>query len=347
MGTDFAGARGSTRVHHEMHDEMVEGACAVTYLEKALHQQAKVLREALTLDVDDVADVLRRVERVHLVGTGSSQHAAELGAWMLRRSGLDASWWSSATAADTVDWRDHAVIVLSHTGETAFARTVRDRVLGAGTAQLITLTGPTAGWPEALRIAPREKAETYTFSYTAALLVLAKIAGRRGAPEFTDEALARTVDAVADAVAARPPDVSGLGSIVLAGSGPAAVTAREGALKLREAARLHAVGYEAEYLLHGSAVPLGAGDELILLQPAADATGLVGALGEAAAAEAVTVHEVSIDADLDPVLLQLPLTVQLQTVASRLAYARAHDPDVVITGAWRDDRLWSFGGPKQ
>jgi glucosamine--fructose-6-phosphate aminotransferase (isomerizing) len=333
-------------VHHVKHDEMVEGARAVTYLEQALRQEATVLREALTLDVDAATDVLRRVERVHLVGTGSSQHAAELGAWMLRRSGLDASWWSSSTAAGTADWRDHAVIVISHTGETAFARTVRDQVLSAGTAQLITLTGPTADWPEALRVAPREKAETYTFSYTAALLVLAKIAGRLGAPAFTDEALARAVDAAAEAAAARPPDVSGLGPIVLAGAGPAAVTAREGALKLREAARLHAVGYEAEYLLHGSAVPLGAGDELILLQPAAD-EGLVSAIGAAAAAEAVTVHEVSIDADLDPVLVQLPLTVRLQTMASRLAYDRAQDPDVVITGAWRDDRLWSFGCPVQ
>jgi glutamine---fructose-6-phosphate transaminase (isomerizing) len=333
-------------VHHEKHEVMMEGAFAVTYLEKALRQEPTVLREALALDVDAATDLLRQVGRVHLVGTGSSQHAAELGAWMLRRCGLDASWWSSSTAAGTADWRDHAVVVISHTGETAYALTVRDQVLRAGTARLITLTGPAADWPEALRVAPREKAETYTFSYTAALLVLARIAGRLGAPEFTDDALARTVDAVAEAVAARPPDVSGLGPIVLAGAGPAAVTAREGALKLREAARLHAVGFEAEYLLHGNAVPLGAGDELILLQPAAD-EGLVGAIGEAAAAEAVTVHEVSIDADLDPVLLQIPLTVRLQTMASRLAYARAQDPDVVITGAWRDDRLWSLGGPAQ
>jgi glucosamine--fructose-6-phosphate aminotransferase (isomerizing) len=317
----------------------------VTHLEEALHQEAEVLRGALALDIEPVADMLRRVERVHLVGTGTSQHAAELGAWMLRRCGLDASWWSSAAAARAADWRDHAVIVISHTAETAFARTVRDQVLRATTPQLIALTGSTAGWPDALRVAPREASETYTFSYTAALLSLAKIAGRLGAPEFTDEALAQAVDAVAEAVAAPPPGVSGLSSVVLTGAGPGAVTAREGALKLREAARVHAVGYEAEYLLHGSAVPLGPGDELVLLQPAADDDGLVGAIGEAAAAEGVTVHEVSIDAALDPVLAQLPLTVRLQVVASRLADARGHDPDVVITGAWGDNRLWSLGAP--
>ncbi|MGH3455416.1 MAG: hypothetical protein ACRDP2_13420, partial [Nocardioidaceae bacterium] len=141
------------------------------------------------------------------------------------------------------------------------------------------------------------------------------------------------------------PEVSGEGEVVVTGAGPAAITAREGALKLREAVRVRAVGYEAEYLLHGSAVPLGAGDELILLQPAADVDGLVGAVGEAAAAEGISVHEVSVGAELDPVLAQLPLTVRLQALASRLATARGHDPDTVITGAWDDDRLWSVGAP--
>jgi glucosamine--fructose-6-phosphate aminotransferase (isomerizing) len=237
------------------------------------------------------------------------------------------------------------VIVISHTGETAFARTVRDQVLDADTVPLIALTGTTAGWPGALCVAPREESETYTFSYTAALLALAKVAGGLGASEFTDEALSRAVEAVAEAVTAPSPDVSGQGTVVLTGAGPGAVTAREGALKLREAARVHAVGYETEYLLHGSAVPLGAGDELILLQPSADSDGLVGAIGAAARAEGVTVHEVSIDAELDPVLAQLPLTARLQRLASSLADARGHNPDVVITGAWQDERLWSLGAP--
>ena len=317
----------------------------MTYLEEALHQEAAVLRAALDLDVDAAVEALRGADRVDLVGTGTSQHAAELGVSMLRRCGLDARWWSSATAAREAEWRDDPVIVISHTGETAFARSVRDRVLRTGAARLIALTGATADWPNALRVAPREQSETYTLSYTAVLIALAKIAGRLGAPEFTDEALSGAVDAVAEAAAAPPPDVAGQGEVVVTGAGPAAITAREGALKLREAARVRAVGYEAEYLLHGSAVPLGAGDELILLQPAADADGLVGAVGQAATAEGVAVHEMSVDADLDPVLAQLPLTVRLQALASRLATARGHDPDTVITGAWDDERLWSLGAP--
>jgi glucosamine--fructose-6-phosphate aminotransferase (isomerizing) len=319
----------------------------VTYLEESIHQEAAVLRETLTLDVSAVTDVLRRVERVHLVGTGSSQHAAELGAWMLRRGGLDASWWSSATAARAGAWRDHAVVVLSHTGETAFARTVRDQVRSAGTAPLVTLTGTTAGWSEAVRVAPRERSETYTFGYTGTLLALARVAGELGAAEFAADALARAVDAVEEAVAAPPPGVSGTGTVVLTGAGPSAITAREGALKLREAARVHAVGYEAEYLLHGSAVPLRAGDELVLLQPDDDADGLVGAIGAAAESEGLTVHDVTVRSDLDPVLAQLPLTARFQLLAARLADAHGHDPDVVITGAWADEQLWALGGTER
>ena len=50
--------------------------------------------------------------------------------------------------------------------------------------------------------------------------------------------------------------------LVIAGAGPAAFTAREGALKLREGARVPAVGHDIEFLLHGSAVPLDRRDAL-------------------------------------------------------------------------------------
>jgi glucosamine--fructose-6-phosphate aminotransferase (isomerizing) len=48
---------------------------------------------------------------------------------------------------------------------------------------------------------------------------------------------------------------------------------------------------------------------------------------------------------LHPVLLQIPLTVRLQKLASHLADVRGVDPDTVITGAWRGDRLWEAGAP--
>ena len=72
--------------------------------------------------------------------------------------------------------------------------------------------------------------------------------------------LGRVPEAVAAAIA--DPSIDAIAQperlLVLVGAGPSAVTAREGALKVREASRFLAEGYDAEYLLHGSAVPLDA-----------------------------------------------------------------------------------------
>jgi glutamine---fructose-6-phosphate transaminase (isomerizing) len=133
--------------------------------------------------------------------------------------------------------------------------------------------------------------------------------------------------------------------LVLAGAGPAAVTAREGALKLREAARLAAEGYDAEYLLHGSAVPLGERDCLVLLQPARDEDGLLGGLGRAALAGGVAVAELDQPEPGDELLAQIPLTLRLQLLALRRAEAGGHDPDTVIAGAWTAEQLWNTGAP--
>jgi len=131
--------------------------------------------------------------------------------------------------------------------------------------------------------------------------------------------------------------------LVLAGAGPAAVTAREGALKLREAARLTAEGYDAEYLLHGSAVPLDGRDALVVL--GRDEDGLLSELAKAGRAEGVAVAEIEGEAAEDELMAQIPLTVRLQLLALRRAEAGGHDPDTVITGAWGADALWNAGSP--
>ena len=59
------------------------------------------------------------------------------------------------------------------------------------------------------------------------------------------------------------------------------MTAREGALKVREAARFPAEGYDVEYLLHGHAVPLNASDHLVTLAPP-DTQGLTAGVETAA-----------------------------------------------------------------
>jgi glucosamine--fructose-6-phosphate aminotransferase (isomerizing) len=317
-------------------------------LAETIAMQGRVLRHALELDLAPVPARLEGIERVWLVGTGTSEHAACLGAAMLATAGLDARASSAAgfvAVAPALGPAD-ALIVISHTTETAFARRVREDALAAG-ARLVTITGEGKGWPEAIEAAPAERSETYTASYLAGLLVFARLTIALGGEEWTASDLAALPGLVDGAgVEPLPVEAPPHRLIVLFGAGPAAITAREGALKLREAARVLAEGFEAEYLLHGSAVPLTADDHLIALDPAGDRSGLAPALAAAAEREGIPVARLDPPAGLHPLLAQLPLTVRLQALASRWADRQDIDPDRVILGAWADPSLWSVGAPR-
>ena len=133
--------------------------------------------------------------------------------------------------------------------------------------------------------------------------------------------------------------------LVLVGAGPSAVTAREGALKVREASRFLAEGYDAEYLLHGSAVPLDGRRPRHRALPAGP-DGLVEARGARRRDGEGPRHA----PDASPPtcrrrLAQLPLTVRLQLLALRFARERSQDPDTVIVGAWNDPATWAIGAP--
>ncbi len=236
----------------------------MTELERAIRAQPEELRRIAGLDLPSGAKRLAAGERVWLVGTGTSLHAAELGAAMFARAGVDARFASSMDFARWAPLRaGDSVVVITHTGETAYARASRKRALDAG-AQTLCITGDGVGWPEAIETGAKESSHTYTRSYTAVLAVLALIAGELGAEGLGPDAVVAAADATEAALA--EPGIDGVPEparlLVVTGSGPGAVTAREGALKLREAARLAAEGYDAEFLLHGSAVPLGADDAL-------------------------------------------------------------------------------------
>jgi glucosamine--fructose-6-phosphate aminotransferase (isomerizing) len=260
---------------------------------------------------------------------------------------MDARFASSMEFARWAPLReDDAVVVLTHTGETAYAQASRRRALDTG-AETLTLTADGVGWPEAIETGSKERSHTYTRSYTAALTVLALIAGELGADGLGRDAVVAAADATEKAIA--EPGLDGLPEparlLVITGSGPGAVTAREGALKLREAARLAAEGYDAEMLLHGSAVPLGAEDAILVLGSGRDSDHFLGRLANAARAENVPVAELDQPVPSDELMAQIPLTARLQLLAERRATAGGHDPDRVITGAWDDERLWATGAP--
>lgn len=290
---------------------------------------------------------LHRARRLWVVGTGTSLHAAELGATMLMEAGRAAAAVPAmqfVTQAPVIGPHD-GVIVITHTGETAYALAVRALAFTGG-LDTVTITKRGTAFSRAIETVDAETSETYTVSYTTALVALALIAQELGAESFADDALASLPAAVHAAI--EDPGLDAVPTperaLVIAGAGPAGVTAREGALKLREAAHVLAEGYDVEYLLHGSAVPLDGRDHVVTLAPPDEP--LVGGVATAAAAEGIGHTSLREPSATSTLLAQIPLTVRLQMLALRLARGGGHDPDRVITGAWADEELWHTGAPE-
>jgi glutamine---fructose-6-phosphate transaminase (isomerizing) len=319
-----------------------------TALERQIRSQPQELDRLATHALrHDVVERLAQCRRIWLVGTGTSFHAAELGAAMLYEAGRGAQAIPSmhfVNWAPPVDPRDGMVLISHNAGEeTAYAAAAYRQAKDAG-LRVLAITRQGSELPDAVETVPKETSQTYTVSYTAVLLLLARIANALGAESLSTDAIAKVPRAVAEAIEDPGLDriVAPTRLLVLFGEGPASVTAREGALKLREASRFPAEGYDVEYLLHGSAVPLGGDDHLVALSPP-DTNGLVRAVGDAAEREGILVTALSEPADLPPLLAQIPLTVRLQILALRFAEARGQNPDRVITGAWDDPGLWAIG----
>jgi len=140
---------------------------APTNLERQIRSQPEELARVAGVPLGDAADRLRPCRRVWLVGTGTSQHAAELGAAMLMDAGVDARGMSSMgfVRFGPSIRGDDGVIVVSHTAgaETTYAAAARRRALDAGAA-VVSVTRRGGGLPKALETVEKETSQTYTVS---------------------------------------------------------------------------------------------------------------------------------------------------------------------------------------
>jgi glucosamine--fructose-6-phosphate aminotransferase (isomerizing) len=272
-----------------------------------------------------------------LAGTGTSWHAAEQGAWLLRRAGLDARAYQSADLAldSSTLGPDDVLIALTHTGSKRFTPQLIARARAAGTAVLqISARGAEGADLETVE---RERSSAYTVSHTAALLRLAQFATILGA-ELGD---LDAVPAAASAALEKPLSVP-LPARVLefVGGGVNQWTAAEGALKIREAAYVAAQGLAVEQFLHGPSIALQAGDALVCLDgggPWSERLAEVATAAERAGASAVRIRETG----LGEALSIFPLTVAVQRIALQAAETLRTNPDsfgrdVPERGHWAD-----------
>jgi glutamine---fructose-6-phosphate transaminase (isomerizing) len=275
--------------------------------------------------------------RVLVVGTGTSWHAANQGAWCLRMGGVEA--WA-VPAADVAAGHPFpgdgdALLLLSHRGTKLFTSEVLARARAAGVPTVVVSK---RGNPDAdLETVSEEVSSAFTASHLAALMRVAQLAEQLGAKLG---ALHNVPDAVAQELAQGPVGVEPPARLLeFAGVGINAWTAAEGALKTRETALVATEGLACESILHGPVVALGSDDSLVCLDGGAGSDRLK-QLADVVRAQGAVVHEFA-RPELGEALSIFPLTVIVQKIAAEAAETRGINPDSYGRDLPGRDAAWS------
>ncbi|WP_028923545.1 SIS domain-containing protein [Pseudonocardia acaciae] len=261
--------------------------------------------------------------RVLVIGTGTSWHAAEQGAWLLRHAGTRATAAQSADAALDRGLLDDAevVIALSHTGTKRF--TGEARALAAERGIEVVRIGGVEVADADLHTVARERSAAYTASHLAALLRMAQLAEALGAELGPLTEIPKAVETVVQTpVGVAPP----ARLIEFTGAGINQWTAAEGALKIREAAYVASEGLSLEQFLHGPSVALRANDHLVCLDGGGPLSSRIGEIAGAAERSGVPVTTIT-DHRLSEPLSIFPLTAAVQRIALESAESLGTNPD--------------------
>lgn len=298
----------------------------VSMMRETMMMQPEEMKRLLTDEapVGPAAERLRG-RRVLLVGTGTSWHAANHGAFLLRAAAIDA--WP-VQAADAALYAleptpNDALILLSHRGTKAYTSQVLERARARGVpVVVISRRGSPSGAD--LETVDNERSSAFTASHLGALLRLAQLATALGA-ELGD--LASIPDAVAAELHGPGPGVAPPSRLLeFIGAGTNQWTAAEGALKVRETAYIPTEGLSAEQFLHGPSVALGTNDSLVCLDGGGPAHERVRQIADAATATGSAVYWFE-RTDLGEPLSIFPLTVIVQRIALECAEALGTNPD--------------------
>lgn len=319
--------------------------------------------ENMALLATAVAEAARTNTPIITTGCGTSEHAAMGIAHLLTEAfGLEAGREIRAIQALELQRRPPAsglVIGVSHEGGTAATngalRLSRDA--GARTA-LVTVGGGSPGAELAeivVRTEEQDQSWCHTVGYLSPLIVGAVVAARIGGTRLDGAALRAILDVADDTHAASSiaAGMAGVDRLIIAGSGPDAITARELALKVAEGARMPTSAHELETVIHGHLAAANRWTGMVLvmtdvvpevLQRAHRVLAATSAIGITTAAILSEPAAGIIADELTPAgRLVLPRTgrvpalpgslltsaVALQRLTERLARARNVDPDTL------------------
>lgn len=247
--------------------------------ERAIASQPDVISDAITTNLDKLRAAMAIVagaRRVRLTGSGASFHAAEIGEHLLRAIGVH------ATATNAFDLASFptgfepgdAVIVISHSGETRYARQALSRAAQSGLKTIVITAeeSPLTTADVVIGTMQREESGTASASTTTALAVIAAIAAR-----FEPHSeLASAVPTVPESMRAMLParqtalQVAEISAeqgrrTLIVGSGGLAPVARLGALMSKVTSYQVVEGMHFEEAIYGGMQALQADDLVIHL----------------------------------------------------------------------------------
>ena len=319
----------------------------------------------------DVLGALGRARRVFLTGCGTSLHAAQGGAWLLRsftRGRIDAQ---AIPAYELVTYLfglgpGDAVLAVTHSGATTMTLRALERARRCGADTLVVTGFPASEAADlAHHVLPTgyadEKSWAHTASYTSALTTLAALANDLAhseerldlspLPEIVLEAL--QIEEMAHRVAAGAlvaERYRGPARFVVVGAGPNAITAQEAVLKLLETSYIQASAFELEQMLHGPLAAVTPDTLVLVLAPPGGCTDRATELVRAARTLGTTpvvlvgsdnaesfpeAHRLLLP-DLPEALSPIPYIVPLQFLAYFLAVGKGLNPDLLH----RDDERY-------
>ena len=332
------------------------------FMHEMIRRQPVALQATLALGKDSVAGVPAPAagRPVLFVGTGTSYHAAEATARTAEENGFAPGLTQARTAFEVANDPDRfrksgAAVFFSASGETRVTNEALTDLRGRKVPTiLITATerGPASALADHVLLSryADETSWTHTVSYTCALALGQALLdhwkdGGKEPPWDADALQEAAVAALAlENIAVEFIDqLSNRSEVVLTGNGSAETTAKEGALKLREASGRFAAVNGTEELLHGTLPSVGGRCAVVALSRTARerdralsglrASATVGALpllidssGEEAEAPGVTVWPVrGLGTGSLPILQVIPL----QLLAYWLAVSDGRNPDVM------------------
>ncbi|MDE2933240.1 MAG: glutamine--fructose-6-phosphate transaminase (isomerizing) [Chloroflexota bacterium] len=257
-----------------------------TYMLKEIMEQPAALADTVgglmtiepaRLTLDDLGEArpwLERVERVLLVGMGTSLHAAMVGRWyfeQIARLPADIDNASEFRYREPVLGPETLVVSVSQSGETVDVLEAMNVARARGAPQITICNTPGS---QTTRVADgavhtyagleRGVASSKTFTTSIAALFALALETARVRGRINDDELARHVRDLAampevvgrqlesfDDIAKAADRFRTTEHILFLGRGPALPIALEGALKMKELSYVHAEGYAAGEMKHG------------------------------------------------------------------------------------------------